>query len=215
MFGSMPPFFLPEGGRLAGAECGRRLDAAVSPSEGNIDPGRAEAAVPGRPARMARNASTADIPNSRQPLFLVTARFCHITAAMPPLRAALLAAVFCSATVSARVLAAAPRLAVRARLVAQGVSARVCVLSQAFLAPGALLPQSSRAGLPGSPARCGRAACGLRLRMQQQDEWLPAQDEASGSTYYYNPATSETRWDKPAAAAGARVCTDGRSRMYV
>ncbi len=60
MLGSMPPFFFPESGRLAGAECGRGPDADVSspPSEGSIIPGRADKAVPGRLARMARTPCT-------------------------------------------------------------------------------------------------------------------------------------------------------------
>ena len=42
---------------------------------------------------------------------------------------------------------------------------------------------------------------------QQQDQWVAATDEASGAQYWYNPATLETAWERPQAAA-APAATD-------
>jgi hypothetical protein len=116
MFGSMPPFFFPESGRLAGAECGRGPDADVSspPSEGSITPGRADEAVPGLgTARMARM----PCPDIALPILLTAPLLLTASVGGPDvdvsslqwtmhLRAALFAAVLCSAKVGAHPAAA-------------------------------------------------------------------------------------------------------------
>ena len=58
---------------------------------------------------------------------------------------------------------------------------------------------TSSARLPASVRR-GAASCSLATRMQQEEEWIAATDEASGAQYWYNPKTLATTWEKPGPA---------------